>query len=303
MPTRRWFQRSAWAFAAFLAAQPARAIVFQSTTAQGVGLGAGNAALDGEAELVVSLGNGTAVGCSGSLVGGGSYILTAAHCVTGDTDTTSATSISINFANVGLNTSSTSYIVNPTWNGTLTHGGDLALIKLSAPVTSIPSYTLGLASSAVGDVVTVAGYGDTGVGSTGYVAYTFGTLYYGRNQYIGVFTDDPTVYGYGFTLGGGTIGSDQVMIAPGDSGGGSFINVNGALELVGVHDFIACETDGCTPDSQFGQYGGDTSVYADAAFLDSVLSAPEPGSFLIVGTGLSGLAAIRRMKQPRLRKA
>ncbi len=280
--------------------RPASAIVFQNTSAQTAGLGASQGFLDGEAELIINLSNSTTVGCSGSLIDGGQYILTAAHCVTGDTDSTSATSISINFANVGLNLTSTSYVVDPTWNGSLTSGGDLALVKLSTPVTSIASYGLNTKSSAVGDVVTLAGYGYTGTGSAGYTANTFGTLYYGTNQYIGVYSNVTSVYGYGFTSGGGTIGSTEVMVAPGDSGGAALIDVGGTWDIVGVHDFVSCVTTGCTPNSSFGQYGGDTSVYADAAFIDSVL--PEPASLTMLAIALSGLAATSRRRSAESRQ-
>lgn len=280
--------------AVLFVARPAFAIVFLTQTAQTAGLGAGQSFLDPEAELIVSLSDGSQVGCSGSLLAGGEYVLTAAHCVTGDTDTLTATSVSLDFANVGLQVSSTSYIVDPTWTGNLYNGGDLALIKLSTPVTSITGYMLDLASSAAGDVVTLAGYGINAYGTNGYSTNNFGTLYYGTTQYLGLWSDPNTVYAYQFVNSGpGYTGSQEAVIAPGDSGGGALIDVNGTWEIVGVHDFNACVTNGCTPNSSLNQYGGDTSVYADASFLEPYL-APEPGSLLVMGTGLFGLMAARR---------
>lgn len=247
---------------ALFAAPSAFAIVFLTQAAQTAGLGAGEAFLDPEAELIVSLSNGSEVGCSGSLLAGGDYILTAAHCVTGDTDTLAADNISIDFANVGLDVSSAGYIVDPAWNGNLDDGGDLALIELSTPITSITGYTLDTTSSAVGDDVTIAGYGTTTYGTNGYSSENFGVLHYGTTSFGGVYSTIPSVYEFEFVDSGrGYTGSQEAMIAPGDSGGAALLDLGGTWEIVGVNDFDACTTDGCTPNASLGQYGGDTSVY------------------------------------------
>jgi len=297
-----------WAAAAglflLLAAQPARAIVFQDAAAQTAGQGASQAFLAPEARLVVSLSNSTLAGCSGSLLAGGQYVLTAAHCVTGDANTLSANNISLTFVHTGLTVNAANYIVDPMWNGSISNGGDLALIKLDTAITTIAGYPIYAASSVVGSVVTMVGYGLTGVGSTGYTSGTFGTLYYGANQYDGVYSDVPSVYGFDFdklgstafnTFGGNAVGSNEVMIAPGDSGGGSLLNLDGIWQLVGVHDFIGCETVGCTPNSSFGQVGGDTALFANVDWLHSVI--PEPPTAPLVLIGLLGLAALMRRRQ------
>jgi hypothetical protein len=46
--------------------------------------------------------------------------------------------------------------------------------------------------------VTLAGYGDTGVGTTGQQPGTFGTLRYGRNRFDFDYDDFPWVYEYDF---------------------------------------------------------------------------------------------------------
>ncbi len=286
--------------AALFAARPASAIVFLTSAAQTAGLGAGQSFLNPEAELTVSLSNGSEAGCSGSLLAGGAYVLTAAHCVTGASDNLTATHISLDFANVGLGVSSTQYIVDPAWNGNLLSGGDLALIKLSTPITSIAGYTVDTTSGvAAGTTVTIAGYGDTAYGTAGYSSNNFGTLHDGTTRFMGGWSQVPSVYEYEFVNGGyWYAGSQEAMIAPGDSGGAALLDVNGTWEIVGVNDFNACTAVGCTPDASLNQYGGDTSVYANAAFLDPYL-APEPGSIIVVATGLFGLAAARRRAAAR----
>lgn len=274
-----------------LAARPAGALVFVDSAAQAAGLGAGQSFLNAEAWLTISTRNGGSEGCSGSLLAGGEYVLTAAHCLAGG----SVSAISVNFANAGLTVSASTYIIDPQWTGSVYNGGDLALVALDTALTAIQGYQVDTASSAVGDVVTLVGYGDTGVGSTGYVPYSSGTLYYGQNVYAGIFADVPTAYEIDFAADGGAVGSQEVMIAPGDSGGASLIEVNGNWTIVGVHDFIACDTVNCTPNSSFGQFGGDTSVYANAAWLDQYL-APEPSALSMIGSGVAGLAALRRRR-------
>ena len=174
----------------------------------------------------ITFASGGHVGCSGSLVGGGAFVLTAAHCLTDDDGTTEATSIAVSFANSGLDVTATNYDINPDWVGTIIGGGDLALIKLDTPILGIPSYQLDTTSTAVGNVVTLAGYGDTGVGDSGAESHTNDTLRFGRNRYDFVYDDVPWVYEYDFDkLGddsfnqtdGPAVGTDEVDLGGGDS--------------------------------------------------------------------------------------
>ena len=281
-----------------LASLPANAIV--SSTASSNWLGTGVSALDGEAKLILTEPGVGSFGCTGSLLSGGQYILTAAHCVTGDSGTATTSNISVSFANSSVTATTSTYYVDPSWNGNVSTGHDLALIKLNNAISSIAGYAMDLSSSAAGDQVALAGYGDYGTGTSGANTNNFGTLHYGYNQYdasssvytaLGVST---AVYLYDFDHSGITnwfgstgLGNNEAMIAPGDSGGASLANVNGVLEIVGVHDFNMCVTYGCTPNSTYGTIGGDTSVYANAAWLDSILFAvPEPGTLLLGALGL-----------------
>jgi secreted trypsin-like serine protease len=308
------YKRVQWAFAAAalsagFVATPASALVYQDKDAQSAGLGAGHTFLDGEAALTVALSTGGHGGCSGSLVGGGAFVLTAAHCLTDDSGKPIATSIDVLFGNSKLDVTATHYVLNPDWVGTISGGGDLALVKLDAPILSIPSYQLDTASTAVGNVVTLAGYGNTGVGDTGEEPHTFGkTLQFGQNRYDFDYDDVPWVYEYDFDkLGddsfnvtdGPAVGSDEVDLGSGDSGGAALMLVDGAWEIVGVHEFTICAVDDCDPISAFGEKAGDTSVFAYRDWLNSELAGssspvPEPGTWALMGVGFVALSLAAR---------
>jgi secreted trypsin-like serine protease len=312
----RFYKRAQWVFAAmalsgaFVVATPASALVYQDADAQSAGLGAGHAFLDGEVRLSVAVSTGGHFGCSGSLVGGGAFVLTAAHCLTDDSGKPIATSIDVLFGNSNLDVTATKYVLNPDWVGTISGGGDLALVKLDTPVLSFPSYQLDTASTVVGSVVTLAGYGNTGVGETGEEAHTFGTLQFGENRYDFDYDDVPWVYEYDFdkfgddsfnVTGGPAVGSDEVDLGSGDSGGAALMLVDGAWQIVGVHEFTICATDDCDPLSKFGEKAGDTSVFAYRDWLNSELAAgsapvPEPATWALFGVGFIAVSLVARQR-------
>jgi hypothetical protein len=121
-------------------------------------------AFNGTALLLVTTTEATSsFACSGSLMHGGQYVLTAAHCVSGWID------MSVNFGwynGKALETRTVvSAVTHPGWDGTLETGADLALVKLNSQVTGLNSYSLSTTYD-VGKQHVITGYGSSGVGSS-----------------------------------------------------------------------------------------------------------------------------------------
>jgi hypothetical protein len=261
------------------------------------------------------------IDCSGSLLSNGDSILTAGHCIVSKYGRALPTSGVVTFMgpNGPVTDTVAAYYVDPAWSGTSTNGGDLAVLRLTNPAPSwATSYSLYTGPTPTGPEV-MAGYGLGGDGmdgdGTGEYA-DFGTLQVGTNEYfengsyfgwsnsllLGQFYDASISSTNAFGVADPYSSTDEVDIAPGDSGGPSFYDD----ELVGVHDIGICEgTDSCdmppsvgdTLDSYFGEMYGDTSVAANATWIEDQ-EAPEPVSLSLLGLGLAVLAALRLRGAP-----
>ncbi len=311
MFTSRAATLAGWAAFLAIASAPAHAIV--SSNAGSLLSGADVDYLDAVAKLTLTRSDGTYT-CSGSLLAGGLYALTAAHCVTGADGDATTSKITLSWNEGEVTAISTSYIVATGWDGDLGDGNDLALIQLSSAITSIDGYEL-YTGSALGEDVLIAGYGKTGTGTTGSTG-AYGTLYYGYNEYdadgrvyqmTGV---SSSIYLYDFDSGSrqdslfGSLGlgsSFEAIIAPGDSGGASLVYVDGEWYLAGVHSFIGCLSPSCTIDSSFGEYAGDVSVYAQLAWLQGYAVAAAVPEAQTLALFLAGLGLILPLARRRVR--
>lgn len=250
--------------------------------------------------------------CSGTLLSTGIHVLTAAHCVTNSGTTTpiAAGSITVRFDLIGgpQTYTGTSLFVNPNFSpiGQPGYTGDLAIVQLNQVVDPLAQRYDLHTGSALG-VAHLVGYGRQGTGNTGSVPGTSGvTKRSGQNEIEGV-DSSATLLLFDFdnglaansVFGSLGLGNDEVMSAPGDSGGPAFIFSAGAYRIAGVNVVSGCPTftsidiDGsCSaqsnpgPNSTFGELGGATrlSLYQD--WIQSVVDIPEPSTLTLIGLGL-----------------
>lgn len=257
-----------------------------------------------------SLTNGAYI-CSGTLLSGGLYVLTAAHCA----DDFNVMELAFGvYGGVAAETRSVAQaFVHPGWSGSLSRGNDIAIIQLNAPVTTIQGFNIST-SNDVGQEFLIMGHGTTGVGNSTAAPNwgEYGWMHWGRNKadatvvqflnaaqaqgipslgtwsnadgeeyvsdYDGV--GNPTRHN---TLGRITglvsntgLGADEALIAGGDSGGGDFV-WNGSQWLVsGVHSWgwQFCGGRLTTPDScDFST--GNSSSWGDVSGSTAVFSHAE----------------------------
>jgi V8-like Glu-specific endopeptidase len=278
-------------------------------------------------------------GCTGTLMANGTSILTAGHCVSSKYGGFVSSQIQVTFLGPNGNNAiytASSVAVDPNWDGTASDGGDLAVIQLGALAPAYATeYQLDMEPAVYGAATVLAGYGYSGTGSNGFDNSTFSlTLRAGENDFIENGHQFYSGWNAGLLVGqfyengvsstnvlnslNPFSASDEVDIAPGDSGGPGFQDVNGTEEIVGVNDLISCDTANCTPNSSFGQIYADTSVYANLSWIEAeTTSVPEPRTLsLMLGAlllsmllrplrsySMSARAEIARPQKRTLRRA
>jgi len=260
----------------------------------------------GVVELILTLTSGGAIRCSGSLLPGGTHILTAAHCVTDNSGVIDVNGGSANFnlaggsSSVGIST----VTAHPDWNGSLLGGNDIAIIALNgaAPV-SAPVYDIyrGFNEVSTGSPTIKVGYGRSGFGDTGDTLAS-GTKRGGLNSYdlYSNFGANPTnsILMYDFDNGqsandaidwfGGPahlgFGDDEVMAAPGDSGGPSFIEANDSQLTLSSENLGAVIVGAnLTHDVEITKSGSNSTSYDLTIMGDSNTSSLTDRSFVAAG--------------------
>ncbi len=260
--------------------------------------------------------SGDKIDCTGSLLAGGAYVLTAAHCLTdfeakGVFDTSATTvDFSIQSTN-GFKTSVTDYYINPGWTGKVFDFNDIAVLKLAeqAPV-EIEQYDINRIDNEVGQVFTAVGFGLSGTGDTGVTIDDTVVKRFGQNRFdvtiydtalLGDFDNGNSANDFfgnvrlqgqgvsGFVSDTG-LGLSEVNIAPGDSGGPGLIDGKiagiASFEISDCRFNTGCLTDiNTTRDSSFGEVFGYTRVSSHVDFIDDaiagrIVAVPEPSTNL-----------------------
>ncbi len=225
------------------------------------------------------------------------WVLTAAHCFDGaDTPLTLAQTDG-NFALAA------EVIINPNWTpGQVTLGNDLALIRLSTPLSNVPAATIYSGSNELNALGYGVGYGLGGNGISGEIIGTAGIKRAGTN-FIDAFgsdrgwnesiliTDFDSPTNASESTYGSAIPTDlEYQIARGDSGGALYIQENGQWFLAGVTSFIN-SIDG-NPNGDYGDMSAYTRLSDYNDWINSVI--PAPSGLLILSAGM--ITATRRRR-------
>ncbi len=238
-----------------------------------LGADAFNGAFGGVARLEFVSGGDTYI-CSGSLLNGGQFVLTAGHCAD------NFTSMNVYFlGDSSVTRTAAQAHVFSGWTasgGTLGNGSDIALIRLNQAVTGIQGFNLSTTND-VGKQFLMAGFGTTTTGDVGKANWNeYPFAHYGYNTwdvtdkvmndalYAGGakdWTPGDNTYGetYVADFDNGTVvnnalarlahkydgswtsdrglGATEALIAGGDSGGGDYVWSGSEWLVSGVHSY------------------------------------------------------------------
>jgi len=201
------------------------------------------------------------------------WVLTAAHVVSGITSGNIGT---MTFTLGGNTYHAAATYYNSNWNGSVSNGYDIGLVKLDSAVGNVTPVSLYDSNAENHQITTLVGYGETGTGLTG-ATLAAGTVRAGTNV-LGLGSalnnipwsagGNDTMLVADFDQPGATGDPTQNLAvattleccaAPGDSGGGWFMAVNGQNYLVGITSFL--DHNPSNPvDSMYGDICGATRV-------------------------------------------
>lgn len=247
--------------------------------------------------------------CSGSLLVGGTHVLTAAHPFIGAKSVTAI--FRTGFSTFDIIPLAVP-ILHPSYVGAAFFDPfDIAILELPRAVDAVVErYAVYTARDELGRVFTRVGYGATGVGVNQFTdlferfgqnrweSYSEPFFGHAAGESILMYdfdNGDPLYDGFGtfFGLPDLGLGSAEVGAAPGDSGGPTFLD---GL-IAGVHSFGVTTFPVLSPpdftaffDNSWGEFGGDTRVSSFTAFIaqyspGATTPVPEPGTLLLFAVG------------------
>ena len=183
--------------------------------------------------------------CSGTLITPRD-VATAAHCAVGINNSDGRFSVE------GTTYATTSIHVHPSYND-FTLNNDIAVFRLSRPITNIEPSPIFRGTPRVGQILTLVGYGAGGTGASGHTG-DFGTKRVGLTPIDGV---EETLITWRFD------DETESNTAPGDSGGAAFLDVSGQYHLAGI------TSGGDRWDAGFGDNSFDTRVDSFTDWIDA----------------------------------
>jgi hypothetical protein len=231
------------------------------------------------------------------------WVLTAGHNLDFDDNGVPDAGLSINFHLPGFGSyAASAFYTHPDFSGfgNPSIQRDLGLLYFATPLPMDLLFPGLQGELAIGDQVTLAGFGRSGYGDYGYTtAASVTTRRIGFNVVDSFEADDlgghyPALFRYDFDapdttgLPGGSLGNDlETIIGPGDSGGPLLLDNGNGYSLVGVNTFIQGYG------GRFGDIGGGIvlSPYLDWITQTTGLAVPEPATLVLVWWGAVYLIA------------
>jgi len=192
-------------------------------------------------------------GCTGTLISATS-VLTAAHCLE-DSDSGGFLGNREGTFEINGETYTTSKITpHPDYN-TNTLDNDLAIMELDRPVIGVTPSKIMTQTPKVGQILTLVGFGQGG--TTNNPMDDFGTKRVGQTPIDNV---SATVISWNFDVG-------ESNTAPGDSGGPSFVTINGERFIAGI------TSGGDGNPHQVGDHSFNTRIDAFASWITAQIES------------------------------